>query len=87
MNTVQLAELDLSGNEIRTVPSVSLEPLKHLGVLKLRNNGIKVIHASSFSELPLEYLDLGDNHMPIQINPKAFCGLQPRFTNVQAGVR
>ena len=86
-NAVRLTELDLSGNELRTVPSVALESLKHLSILRLRNNGIKAIHPLSFSDLPLDILDLGDNHVPIQIYPKAFCGLKPRVTHVQTGVR
>ena len=87
MNAVQLKELDLSGNDLKTVPSIALSTLKQLSILRLRNNGIKAIQPLSFSDLPLDILDLGDNHVPIQIYPKAFCGLKPRFTDVQTGVR
>ncbi len=86
-NAVTLQDLDLAGNELKTVPSAALRPLRTLHVLRARNNGIRVIPAEAFSDLPLDVLDLGDNHVPLQIYPRAFCGLSPRVTHVQAGVR
>ena len=82
-----LEELDLSGNELSAVPSSALAPLKSLRKLWLRNNRLKGIAAFAFPEIPLEFLDLGDNAAPMRMDSEALCGLRPSVSHAAPNVK
>ncbi len=82
-----IKEVDLSGNDLTSVPSQALNPLIHLSTLRISNNKIRILHDQVFRDLPLELLDIGRNHVPLQIQAKAFCGLEPRISHLEAGIR
>ena len=82
----QLTELDLTGNELTSVPGKALRLLSSLKRLVLRSNWPKSVGGNSFYNLPLDYLDIGDNGATVVIDSNAFCGMDPRVKNKEPGV-
>lgn len=71
-----LTQLDVSLNQMKTVPSQALQHLFHLLILNLNHNKITVIHNNAFEGLDtLEILTLYENKIT-QIDPEAFRGLE-----------
>ena len=82
-----LSELDLSGNDLVSVPSEALSQLTSLKTLILRGAKLKQIDAYAFDGLrSLVHLDLGENTKPLAVPPEGFCGLQPTLRS-EPGVR
>lgn len=71
-----LVDLDLSNNNLLSVPVKSFEPIRHsLRKLYLANNPIQAIEANSFNSLKhLETLDLRNCQLSL-LKPNAFYGL------------
>ena len=79
-----VTHLDLSGNELVSVPTHALKPMMSLSALNLRNNRLKKLLPYAFSHIPLMFIDLGDNASPLHLDQQAFCGLEPKsFDNDQ----
>lgn len=71
-----LTQLDISQNQMKTVPSAALKHLYHLLILNLNHNKISVIHNNAFEGLDtLEILTLYENKI-VTIEPEAFRGLE-----------
>jgi Leucine-rich repeat (LRR) protein len=85
-NIASLQELDLTGNDMETVPTPALLGIPGLRKLILRHNRLTKIDAYAFNHLPIEVLDLGDNGAPLEIHEEAFCGLQPTVLRSEPGV-
>ena len=74
-----LRELDLSGNEISTLPDGVFQPLGQLKKLTLRRNEISLISTKSLVGLTgLQYLDLTSNWIA-SVHPDAFSDLPIGF--------
>ena len=64
------------GNELESVPTAALSVLSSLRRLNLRHSRLNYIDAFAFRGLhQLQYLDIGDNHLPLDIDNDAFCDL------------
>ena len=71
-----LTQLDISLNQMKTVPSLPLKHLYHLLILNLNHNKITVVHSNAFEGLEtLEILTLYENKINL-IEPEAFRGLE-----------
>ncbi|XP_023177738.1 slit homolog 2 protein isoform X1 [Drosophila hydei] len=80
-----LTQLDVSLNQMKTVPSQALQHLYHLLILNLNHNKITVIHNSAFEGLDtLEILTLYENKIT-QIDPEAFRGLEKKLKRLNLG--
>ncbi|XP_036332262.1 slit homolog 3 protein [Rhagoletis pomonella] len=75
-----LTQLDVSLNQMKTVPSAALKHLFHLLILNLNHNKISVIHNNAFEGLDtLEILTLYENKITT-IEPEAFRGVEKRIS-------
>ncbi|XP_020806707.1 slit homolog 2 protein isoform X1 [Drosophila serrata] len=80
-----LTQLDVSLNQMKTVPSQALQHLFHLLILNLNHNKISVIHNNAFEGLDtLEILTLYENKIT-QIDPEAFRGLEGKLKRLNLG--
>ncbi|XP_017097531.2 leucine-rich repeat-containing protein 15 isoform X1 [Drosophila bipectinata] len=80
-----LTQLDVSLNQMKTVPSQALQHLFHLLILNLNHNKISVIHNNAFEGLEtLEILTLYENKIT-QIDPEAFRGLESKLKRLNLG--
>nr|XP_016943391.1 slit homolog 2 protein isoform X1 [Drosophila suzukii]XP_016943392.1 slit homolog 2 protein isoform X1 [Drosophila suzukii] len=80
-----LTQLDVSLNQMKTVPSQALGHLFHLLILNLNHNKITVIHNNAFEGLEtLEILTLYENKIT-QIDPEAFRGLEDHIKRLNLG--
>ncbi|XP_064543050.1 slit homolog 2 protein isoform X1 [Drosophila montana] len=80
-----LTQLDVSLNQMKTVPSQALQHLYHLLILNLNHNKITVIHNNAFEGLDtLEILTLYENKIT-QIDPEAFRGLEKKLKRLNLG--
>ncbi|BFG05156.1 slit homolog 2 protein [Drosophila madeirensis] len=80
-----LTQLDVSLNQMKTVPSQALHNLYHLLILNLNHNKITVIHNNAFDGLgTLEILTLYENKIT-QIDPEAFRGLEGKLKRLNLG--
>ncbi|XP_032570837.1 leucine-rich repeats and immunoglobulin-like domains protein 2 isoform X1 [Drosophila sechellia] len=80
-----LTQLDVSLNQMKTVPSQALQHLFHLLILNLNHNKITVIHNNAFEGLEtLEILTLYENKIT-QIDPEAFRGLEDHIKRLNLG--
>ncbi len=81
-----LALLDFTGNKFSSVPKQALTRVQHIARLLLRDNNIRDIEAFAFSGMTLKDLDLGQNGPFFNLNPKAFCGLEPSVSHSGEGI-
>lgn len=81
-----ITEVDLTGNDLSSVPGAAIRLLSSLRSLIIRSNNLKSVDPYSFYNLPLEYLDLGNNGASVDIHQSAFCGLDPRVESSEPGV-
>ncbi|XP_017839040.1 slit homolog 2 protein isoform X1 [Drosophila busckii] len=80
-----LTQLDVSLNQMKTVPSQALQHLYHLLILNLNHNKITVIHNNAFEGLDtLEILTLYENKIT-QVDPEAFRGLEKKIKRLNLG--
>ncbi|KAH8394768.1 hypothetical protein KR222_005158 [Zaprionus bogoriensis] len=80
-----LTQLDVSLNQMKTVPSQALQHLYHLLILNLNHNKITVIHNNAFEGLDtLEILTLYENKIT-QVDPEAFRGLEKKLKRLNLG--
>ncbi|KAH8370211.1 hypothetical protein KR093_002654 [Drosophila rubida] len=80
-----LTQLDVSLNQMKTVPSQALQHLYHLLILNLNHNKISVIHNNAFEGLDtLEILTLYENKIT-QVDPEAFRGLEKKLKRLNLG--
>ncbi|XP_075165038.1 uncharacterized protein LOC142237561 isoform X2 [Haematobia irritans] len=80
-----LTQLDVSLNQMKTVPSTALKHLYHLLILNLNHNKITVIHNNAFEGLDtLEILTLYENKIN-NVEPEAFRGLEKRLKRLNLG--
>lgn len=80
-----LQTLDLSYNNLRTVPTAALEHLQNLSFLNLNYNMIKILGQAAFSGLrALERLSLYDNRMQ-HIEENAFSGTGYKLDRLNLG--
>lgn len=64
------------GNDLETVPTEALSTLSALRRLNLRHTALNHVESFAFRGLRrLEYLDLGDNRLPLVVHDDAFCGV------------
>ncbi|XP_053964719.1 slit homolog 1 protein [Anastrepha ludens] len=80
-----LTQLDVSLNQMKTVPSAALKHLFHLLILNLNHNKISVIHDNAFDGLDtLEILTLYENKITT-IDPEAFRGVEKKLKRLNLG--
>lgn len=80
-----LTQLDISQNQMKTVPSSALKHLYHLLILNLNHNKISVIHNNAFEGMDtLEILTLYENKI-VTIEPEAFRGLEKKLKRLNLG--
>ncbi|EDW74090.1 uncharacterized protein Dwil_GK21558, isoform A [Drosophila willistoni] len=80
-----LTQLDVSLNQMKTVPSPALKHLYHLLILNLNHNKISVIHNNAFEGLDtLEILTLYENKIT-QVDEEAFRGLEKKLKRLNLG--
>lgn len=80
-----LTQLDVSQNQLMTVPSAALKNLHHLLILNLNHNRISAIHNRAFEGLDtLEILTIYENKLS-SIEPDAFRGLDKKLKRLNLG--
>uniref|UniRef100_A0A1A9UZ45 LRRCT domain-containing protein n=1 Tax=Glossina austeni TaxID=7395 RepID=A0A1A9UZ45_GLOAU len=80
-----LTQLDVSLNQMKTVPSLALKHLFHLLILNLNHNKITVLHNNAFDGLDtLEILTLYENKINT-IEPEAFRGIEKKLKRLNLG--
>ncbi|KAL0272313.1 UNVERIFIED_CONTAM: hypothetical protein PYX00_005338 [Menopon gallinae] len=81
----ELTQLDLSSNNLATVPSKALKNLHHLLILNLNHNKLSVLHNRAFEGLDtLEVLTIYENKIST-IEPDAFRGLEKKLKRLNLG--
>uniref|UniRef100_A0A0K8T373 LRRCT domain-containing protein n=2 Tax=Lygus hesperus TaxID=30085 RepID=A0A0K8T373_LYGHE len=85
LSSMGLTQLDLSQNNLGSVPSPALKNLHHLLILNLNHNKISVVHSKAFEGLDtLEILTLYENKITI-IEDGAFKGLSKKLRRLNIG--
>ncbi|KAI9576030.1 hypothetical protein GQX74_013730 [Glossina fuscipes] len=80
-----LTQLDVSLNQMKTVPSLALKHLFHLLILNLNHNKITILHNNAFDGLDtLEILTLYENKINT-IEPEAFRGIEKKLKRLNLG--
>ncbi|CAH1787427.1 unnamed protein product [Owenia fusiformis] len=75
--SLNVVELDMSGNELHKIPVIALSGLRNLETLRFENNGVTVVESFMFSNASLRsirFLYLGHNEIE-EIELDAFDGL------------